>query len=175
MLHSNCILLILFLWAYLPNFSSFHKFKAELACCQASAIYLVNCHFPFLELQCFVARDWSDQNASFWLHFIPKTFLYNSSKFHWIRDVRAELECQTVRVLVCNYFAYFHCAFSCNCAHLFFFICCSLWFSCCSWLSILCLSLALTLYQQRVCIWHLTFNYQLLIRRLRLNAQLFIN
>ena len=82
MLRSNCILLVLLLWAYLPNFSSFRKFKAKLACCQVSAIYLVNCHFPFLGLWCSITPLPSHQNASFWLRFIPKTFLYNSSKFH---------------------------------------------------------------------------------------------
>ena len=160
MLRFNCILFVSLFWAYSPNFSSFHKFKAELACCQVSAIYLVNCHFPFLGLWCFVARDRSDQNASFWLHFIPKTFLYNPSKFHsdpWrtgrtrmsnSSNARMQLFCiLSVRIYL-------------QLRSLFCFSC-SLWFSCCYWLSILCLSFAMTLYQQRVLfgLWHLMANY----------------
>ena len=116
MLRSSCILLVLTLWAYSPNFSSFHKFKAKLACCQVSAIYLVNCHFPFLGLWCFITPLPSHQNASFWLRFIPRLFSTTPPNFIRIRNLRAELECRTVRMFLCNYFAYFHCAFICNCA-----------------------------------------------------------
>ena len=53
-----------------------------------------------------------------WILF-SRLFSTAPPNFIRIRNVRAELECRKVRMLVCNYFAYFYSAFSCNCALLF--------------------------------------------------------
>ena len=51
-------------------------------------------------------------------------WLFSSSPPNFIRfwQVWAELRCREARMLVCNYFAYFHCAFSCSRAHLFYLL-----------------------------------------------------
>ena len=58
---------------------------------------------------------------------------------------------------------------------LFILFRCSLWFSCCSWLSILCPSSSFSALLLAVSLWPLTINFRLLIRRSQLNAQLIIN
>ena len=168
-LRFNCVFLVVLFWAYLTNFSSFYKFKAELACCQVSAIYLVNCHFLFMGLWCFITRDWSDQNASFYSILFPRLFSTIPPNFIRIRNVRAEPECRKVQMLVCNYFSYFYCAFSCNCVLLFLFAAAFVFPAAAviaffpTALSILCLSFTNSAQMLTAAIWLLIFNRNLLI------------
>ena len=96
----------------------------------------------------------------------PRLFSTTPPIFIRIRDVRAELECRTVRMLVCNYFAYIYCAFSCNCAHLFLFAAAFGFPAAVDYR--FCVSLLLFLHScanlQRAYFWLLTFNCQLLIQ-----------
>ena len=104
------------------------------------------------------------------LHFgcvlFSKLFLTTLPNFIRIRYVRAELECRKVRMLVCNYFAYFYCAFSCNCALLLLSAAAFRFPAAANFLSLLIFVLLFFLFAQTfaACIWLLTFNCQLLIR-----------
>ena len=116
-------------------------------------------------LWCFVTRTGVTKTLCFDCVLFPRLFTTTPPNFIRIRDVRAELECRKVRMLVCNYFAYFYCSFSCNCALLFlsaaafgfpaavdYRFCAPLLFlhSCSN--------------RQRAYLWLLTFNFKLLIR-----------
>ena len=104
------------------------------------------------------------------LHFdcilLPRLFSTTPPNFIRIRTVRAELECRTVRMLVYNYFAYFCCAFSCNCALLFLFA--AAFGSPAAADYRFCVPLLLLLHccatKQRAYFWLLAFNCQLLIQ-----------
>ena len=61
----------------------------------------------------FVSRDWPNQIALFWLHFIRLAFFDLHSKF-WGEPNTSRIVMSQVRMRVCKNFAYFCCIYSNN-------------------------------------------------------------